>query len=300
MARRLLAPGHTRAPADKTALAAVATTVLAWASAFVVIRWIADSYSPGSLALGRLLIGSAALGGLLLMRGGWVRPTAREWQLLTLCGVVWFAVYNIALNAAEQTVDAGTTAMLINVGPILIALLAGTILGEGFPRWLLVGAGIAFAGALLIGVSASESRHVDLLGVLLCLVAAGSYAVGVLAQKPVLRRLPSLQVVWLSCAIGAIGCLPYLPALVSETGSASAGATSALVYLGVVPTALAFTTWAYALARMDAGRLGITTYLVPPVTIVVAWTLLDEVPHPLALLGGVICLVGVAVSRRRD
>jgi drug/metabolite transporter (DMT)-like permease len=87
---------------------------------------------------------------------------------------------------------------------------------------------------------------------------------------------------------------------VSETGSASAGATSALVYLGVVPTALAFTTWAYALARMDAGRLGITTYLVPPVTIVVAWTLLDEVPHPLALLGGVICLVGVAVSRRRD
>jgi drug/metabolite transporter (DMT)-like permease len=300
MALRTLTPSGVRPPVDKAALAAVATTVLAWASAVVVIRWVGDSYSPGPLALGRLLVGSAALGGLLLVRGGWVRPSAREWWLLTLCGVVWFAIYNVALNAAEQSVDAGTTAMLINVGPILIALFAGTLLGEGFPRWLLVGAGIAFSGALLIGVSTSESRHADLLGMILCLVAAGSYAVGVLAQKPVLRRLPSLQVVWLSCTIGALGCLPYLPALATEADAASAGATSAVVYLGVVPTALAFTTWAYALARMDAGRLGITTYLVPPVTIVVAWALLDEVPHPLALLGGLVCLAGVAVSRRRD
>jgi drug/metabolite transporter (DMT)-like permease len=300
MALRTLTPSSVRPPVDKAAQAAVATTVLAWASAFVVIRWVGDSYSPGPLALGRLLVGSAALGGLLLVRGGWVRPSAREWWLLTLCAVVWFAIYNVALNAAEQSVDAGTTAMLINVGPILIALFAGTLLGEGFPRWLLVGAGIAFSGALLIGVSTSESRHADLLGMILCLVAAGSYAVGVLAQKPVLRRLPSLQVVWLSCTIGALGCLPYLPALATEADAASAGATSAVVYLGVVPTALAFTTWAYALARMDAGRLGITTYLVPPVTIVVAWALLDEVPHPLALLGGLVCLAGVAVSRRRD
>jgi drug/metabolite transporter (DMT)-like permease len=42
-------------------------------------------------------------------------------------------------------VDAGTAAMLVNVGPILIALLAGAVLGEGFPRWLLIGAGVASA-----------------------------------------------------------------------------------------------------------------------------------------------------------
>ena len=64
-----------------------------------------------------------------------------------LCGVAWFAIYNVALNAAEQRIDAGTTAMLVNVGPILIAVLAGWLLGEGFPRWLMIGAAVGLAGA---------------------------------------------------------------------------------------------------------------------------------------------------------
>ncbi|SFL15563.1 DMT family transporter [Geodermatophilus ruber] len=72
-----------------------------------------------------------------------------------------------------------------------------------------------------------------------------------------------------------------------------------MVYLGVVPTALAFSTWAYALARTDAGKLGVTTYLVPPLVIALGWLLLDEVPPALAVVGGAVCLAGVALSRRR-
>jgi drug/metabolite transporter (DMT)-like permease len=70
-----------------------------------------------------------------------------------------------------------------------------------------------------------------------------------------------------------------------------------MVYLGAVPTALAFSTWAYALVRMDAGRLGVTTYLVPPIVILLGWLLLGEVPPALAFAGGVVCLAGVALSR---
>ena len=72
-----------------------------------------------------------------------------------------------------------------------------------------------------------------------------------------------------------------------------------MVYLGVVPTALAFSSWAYALSRMDAGRLGVTTYLVPPLVIGLGWLLLGEVPPVLAVVGGAVCLAGVALSRRR-
>ena len=50
------------------------------------------------------------------------------------------------------------------------------------------------------------------------------------------------------------------------------------MYLGAVPTALAFSTWAYALGRMDAGKLGVTTYVVPPLVILLGWLVLDEVP----------------------
>ncbi len=278
-------------------LAAVAFTVLAWASAFIGIRAVGTDLSPGALALGRLLVGTAVLA-LLSLGRGWVAPTRREWRLLAVCGVGWFGVYNVALNAAERHLDAGTTAMLVNTGPILIAVLAGVWLGEGFPRRLVAGLGVAFAGVVLIG-AAGRGDGADLLGVLLCLVAAVTYAVGVVAQKPVLRRLPPLQVTATACAIGTLCCLPWAGTLATELAAAPASSVLGTVYLGVVPTALAFSTWAYALARTEAGRLGVTTYLVPPLVVLLSWLLLDEVPAPLAVVGGVVCLVGVAVARRR-
>ena len=286
------------APPDGRTLFAVGVTVFAWASAFVAIRGVGEDLSPGALALGRLLVGTAVLG-LLLPGRGWVRPTGREWALLAVCGVGWFGVYNVALNAAEQHLDAGTTAMLVNIGPILIAVLAGLLLGEGFPRRLVVGISVAFAGVLLIG-AATRGAEADMVGVVLCVVAALTYAGGVVAQKPVLRRLPGPQVTFTGAAIGGVCCLPWAGALADELGRAPAGSIAGLVYLGVVPTALAFSTWAYALRRMDAGSLGVTTYLVPPLVIVLGWLLLDEVPPPLALVGGAVCLTGVALSRRRS
>ena len=72
-----------------------------------------------------------------------------------------------------------------------------------------------------------------------------------------------------------------------------------LIYLGLVPTAVAFCTWAYALAHMSAGSLGVTTYLVPPIAIAVAWPTLGETPPVLALVGGALALIGVSLSRRR-
>jgi drug/metabolite transporter (DMT)-like permease len=278
-------------------LLAVSVTVLAWASAFIGIRSVGEHISPGALALGRLAVGTVVLG-LLLARRGWVRPTAGEWRRLVVCGVGWFGVYNVALNAAEQHLDAGTTAMLVNIGPVLIAVLAGLLLGEGFPRWLVVGLAVAFCGVLLIGL-ATRSAGADLLGVVLCLVAALTYAIGVVSQKPLLRRLPALQVTFTACAIGALCCLPWAGVLAGDLADAPATSVLGMVYLGAVPTALAFSTWAYALGRMDAGRLAVTTYVVPPIVVLLGWLLLDEVPPGLAVVGGAVCLVGVAVSRRR-
>ncbi|RZT83813.1 threonine/homoserine efflux transporter RhtA [Pseudonocardia sediminis] len=280
---------------------AAGVTVTAWASAFVAIRAVGPVFGAGPLALGRLLVGGLALTVAVLPRRAWVRPTRREWLLLAVCGVSWFGVYNVALNAAEAQLDAGTAAMLVNIGPILIALSAGALLGEGFPKPLLLGAGIGFAGAVLIGFStAGAGSRFDLTGAALCVLAAVTWTIGVLTQKPVLRRLPALQVTQIACVIGAVACLPWAGGLVDALGSAPAPAVAGMVYLGLIPTALAFGTWAYALSRMDAGRLGITTYLVPTLTVLMAWPLLGELPPALALLGGVCALTGVALSRWRS
>jgi drug/metabolite transporter (DMT)-like permease len=278
------------------ALGAALITVTLWASAFVGIRSAGRDLSPGALTLCRLLVGSAVLGALVLARRE-ALPARRDLPGIVLCGLLWFGVYNVALNEAERRVDAGTAAMLVNVGPVFIAVLAGFVLREGFPRSLMLGCAVAFAGVLVIGLATSD-RGLDAgWGALLCLGAALAYAGGVVAQKPILARSSALQVTWLACSVGALACLPFAPTLVTELGDARRSAIAWAIYLGVLPTAVAFTTWAYALAQTTAGRMGSTTYLVPPLAIVMGWAILGETPPALALAGGALCLAGVVVAR---
>jgi drug/metabolite transporter (DMT)-like permease len=286
---------------DWLALGAALVTVILWASAFVGIRAVADDLSPGSFALGRLLVATAALGVIVSIRRPSLPTRGRDWALIAVSGVVWFGGYFIALNAGEGLVDAGTAAMLVNVGPILIAIFAGLFLLEGFPPRLVAGSVIAFVGTLIIGIASGGQEGVPNapLGVALCLLAAVAYAIGVTVQKPALARVPALSVTAIACAIGAVVTLPFGPLLVEELGSAPPDAIAWIVYLGIFPTAIAFTTWAFALNRTTAGRLGSTTYLVPPVAIGLAWLMLNEVPPALAFLGGALCIGGVIVARSR-
>ena len=287
-------------------IAAVAVTVVLWASAFVGIRAIGPTFSPGSLTLGRLAVAAVVLGAVVLPQLLKSRklPQGREWWPILAYGVMWFGGYNVALNAAEHLLDAGTSAMLINVSPILIAVLAGVFLKEGFPRWLIIGSLVAFGGVALIafgsGQGSGQGSTADVAGVLLCLLAAVLAAVSVIIQKPVLRKFPAGQATLFGILVGALCCLPFTGQLVSELQSAPLPATLGLLYLGVFPTAIAFTTWAYALSLIDAGKLAATTYLVPGATILISWLVLSEIPTIWGLVGGVVCLVGVGLTRRRS
>ena len=189
-------------PVNKLGVAAVVVTVVLWASAFVGIRAVGPSFSPGSLTLGRLAIAAVVLGA-----GGPAQDSAccrrgREWWPILAYGVMWFGGYNVALNAAEHLLDAGTSALLINVNPILIAVMAGLILKEGFPRWLIIGSLVAFGGVAVIALSSGQRSTADVAGVLLCLLAAALAAVSVIVQKPVLRKFPAGQATWFGIMVG--------------------------------------------------------------------------------------------------
>ena len=304
---------------DRRALAAASVTVVLWASAFVAIRSGGRYFDPGALALGRLLAGSLVLGAVWLARGlGWwgggveagrargggveasgALPPRAAWPGIVCTGVLWFGVYMVALNWGEQRVDAGTAAMIVNIGPILIAVLGGWLLREGFPRRLLAGLAVSFAGAAVVGLSESGGGRASLFGVALCVLAAVAYATAVVSQKPALRHASALQVTTFGCFLGTVATLPFAGRLVTQAAAAPLSATLTLVYLGVFPTALAFTTWAYALNRTTAGKMGATTYLVPALVVLMSWAILGQIPGALAFLGGALCLAGVAVSRRR-
>ncbi|MBV9452208.1 MAG: DMT family transporter [Streptosporangiaceae bacterium] len=282
------------------ALAAAAVTVVLWASSFVAIRSAGHWFSPGALALGRLLIGAAVLGLVWLRRRkGW--PPRTAWPGIAAAGVLWFGVYMVALNWGEQKVDAGTAAMITSTGPVLIALLSGWLLGEGFPPSLLAGITVSFGGvvAVVVGISASSAGHARASGILLCALAAASYATSAVIQKHALRRASALDVITFGCATGAVACLPFGSQLASQLARAPWSAILGVAYLGVFPTAVAFTTWAYALARTPAGKMGATVYAVPALTVLMSWAVLGEIPRWPALAGGALCLAGIAISRSR-
>jgi drug/metabolite transporter (DMT)-like permease len=69
---------------------------------------------------GRLFVASLALGVVwLLSGGGW--PARAAWPGILCSGLLWFGLYMVTLNWGERDVDAGTAAMLVNIGPILLA-----------------------------------------------------------------------------------------------------------------------------------------------------------------------------------
>jgi drug/metabolite transporter (DMT)-like permease len=288
------APARTWLP-----LAAVAFTLVTWASAFVAIRHLGSTVPPGSLSLGRLVVAVAVLALLVLRQPQRRLPTRREWPLIALGGASWIGIYNLALNESERRIDAGTAALLVQIGPIIVALLATLVLGERTTRWLLVGLAVGFAGVVVIGRASSTGENGDLVGVLLGVVAAVTFAVGVITQKKLLTSgMTALEMTLWFYVVGMVVCLPWAGELVGVAAAASASDIVWVVWLGVFPSAIAFVTWAYALSHSNAGSFALSTFLVPFITSLVAWLLLDEVPPVLAFVGGGLCIVGVLLTRR--
>lgn len=280
---------------SRLVLIAAAVTVVLWASAFVVIRDASEHFGPGPLALLRMIVGTLALGGIALVKRAPL-PKWRDMPLIAVWGIAWFALYNLALNAAEMDIDAGTTSMLVSLAPLLVILFGGLFMKEGFPKPLILGAPLAFFGVILIA-SASWGSDFATMGVILALAAALLYAGSTLLQKRLLQNTNATSLTFVGAAAGTLALAPWTGELVTDITHAPLSASAGIVYLGVFPTAIGFTTWAYVLSRTTAGKTAATTYIVPVIVLFMSWLMLGEVPTPVMLVGGVLCLAGVFITR---
>jgi drug/metabolite transporter (DMT)-like permease len=140
-------------------------------------------------------------------------------------------------------------------------------LREGFPRRLFGRCAGALGGTSVTGFATSQAGSRAVLGIVLCLVAVIAYSAAVVVQKSVVGRVSALQVTWLGCAAATVACLPFAPLLVRDVGDAGATAIGWTVHLGIVPTAIGFATWTFALQRTSAGRMGAMIYLIPPIAV---------------------------------
>jgi drug/metabolite transporter (DMT)-like permease len=276
--------------------AALATTVVLWASAFAAIREAVRALGWANLSVLRLAVAALALGAFAAVRRvGW--PSRRDLPLLALCALSGMTAYQVLLNAGEVTVPAATASLLVNVAPIFTALLAAALLGERLTAMGWCGVVVGFAGAGLNAVAAGGGVRLSG-GALLVLGAAAAQATFFVSQKALLRRYGSLAVTAWAMALGAAMALPLAPGLAADVEAAPTAALLAVGFLALGASALGFLTWAYAVARVDVTAAASTLYAVPPVAALVGWVALDEVPSALTVVGGAIALTGVAITAR--
>lgn len=282
---------------DHRAGAAVATTLVLWASAFVAIRLALPGFSPAGLSLGRLLIAS-----LTLAAGTRRRPVRRpargDLGRIAGCGLAGMTAYQLLLNGGERTVPAGTASLLVATSPIFAAVFALIVLREQLPRRARIGIGVGFVGAAVMALGQGDGLQLSA-DALLLLAAAASQALFFVLQKPLLTRYSGFEVTCYAMWAGTLFSLPLALSLAHDFSHTTAKPLAALIFLGIGPSAVGFVTWAYGQARLPVAAATNSLYLVPFIAIGVGWAVLGDGVHAAALAGGALALAGVVVSRRR-
>lgn len=282
------------------AVFAAIATLFVWSSAFAGVSEVVTKggLGAGETALFRFLVASATMAVVALVRRQRL-PRREDLPRLFAAALAGITVYHLCFTFGETQVSAGAASLLIASGPIWTALMAVAFLGERFNRWGWAGVALAFSGVAAISFGEGGGGfRIEPMALLVLLASLSTALYFVLSKKP-LRHYSSLEftsyVIW----FGTLPMLVFLPGLVRQLPVAPAWSVWTVVYLGVLPGALAYIMWSYALARMPASTTASFLYATPVLATLMAWVWQGVVPGPVTLAGGALALIGVILVQTR-
>src|SRR5487761_415274 len=300
---RTLQPQPARSPMensgqlDARALFYVTIAMLTWSSAYAAIAYGLDAFSPGQVALARMLLGSVCF--LLWMR---IRrlplPPAAAWPPLLALGVVGLSVYHLCLNYAETRIASGTAAIIIALAPAATAAASALWLRERLTARAVCGLGVALAGVVLVVLTSGNSVSFQPKA-LLVLVSVVVTSIYFTLQKPFSARYGAEAVTTVTILGGTLGTLPFGIGLPHALLSAPHARIAALMWLGLAPTFLGYLTWNMALHRASVSKVSSVIYFSTPIALMISWVWLGERPGWETLIGGAIVVSGVVLTNTR-
>lgn len=294
MAVQVRTPGsreRTRVAAPLPAL-----LVMMLSSAFVAGLIGIGAAPPLLLTFARFALAGVVLTGIALAaRAPW--PRGRRLAHVAVAGVLVQAVHFAAFyTALGMRVPAAVLALVQGLNPVVIALVAGRVLGErlSVSQWL----GFAL-GAAGVGLAVADRLAFSSAGVTLAVVGLLALSLGTVYQKRFAADMDVLAGTAVQFLISAP--LVGLATLLLETPRVTdpAAFAGAVGWLALVNSVGAFLLLNTMLRDAPASRVSTLFFLTPAVTAVLAWLLAGQSLHPLAVAGLAVGGVGVLLATRR-
>ena len=278
-------------------MVAAFATILIWSFSYPVARVGLRHFDPLHLSGLRLVAAALALSVIALPRRVGL-PERGDRLRVVSAGLIGMTFYLAILYVGLRVVESASTAILIALTPIFVAVLSGPMIGERLTLWGWSGLLLAFPGAALVILG--QAGGLDLgLSSLLLLVAALAHALYNVMVKSLVARYSPLQVASWSMWVGAVTSLPLLSGAPAQVAGAPGGALLSFIYLGVCGSALGFVLWGRAMVGAPAAVVSSALYATPPLSAFIGWLWLDERPTVWVVMGGVVVLGAVTMVIRR-
>jgi O-acetylserine/cysteine efflux transporter len=260
---------------------------LVWGVNFVVIEVGLESFPP--LLFVALRFSAIALPAVFFFK----RPPVHwKWILLigTFLSTGQFALLFVAMDVG---MPAGLASLVLQLQVMFTIGLAVVTLGEKPTRAQAVGAAVALGGMGVI--AAGRSGAVTLVALLLCVAAAGSWAVGNVCTRMAQAPDAKAMLVW-SSLVPPVP-LAALSLAFEDWGSASLdlGGLLALLYVVVLATAFGFGAWTWLLKQHTAANVVPFALAVPVAGMGSAWLALGERPNGPEAAGALVVLLGLGL-----
>jgi O-acetylserine/cysteine efflux transporter len=266
-----------------------------WGLAFVATRVALDVVSPPQLTALRFLV--AAVPAL------WLARPPVPWGALVVAGLFLFAgQFLLQFFGITLGMPPGLASIVIQTQVLFTIVFSAVMLGERPSPRQWTGTAIAFAGLAVI--AATVGQDLTVIGFTLTGLAAVSFGIG----NVLVKRLPPVDalhlVIWLSLVppLPSLALSAFLDgprALVTALAAASWLQVAAILYLGVVATALAYAIWGWLLRRYVVATVAPFALLTPFVAAYASSLVFGERFGALRLAGMALVMLGLAVIVRR-
>jgi drug/metabolite transporter (DMT)-like permease len=286
---------------------ALGAVYVIWGSTYLAIRVMVDDIPPLLGAGARFLLAGAVLLAVLGARGApGTSPRVPLPQIgaSALVGLLLPAGGNGLVTVAETDVPSGLAALLIASVPLWVVVLRMGVARERVGAPVLAGVALGFAGVAVLLLPGARPEGATAAGVLLCLVAAASWATGsFLSPRLTLPAHPLVNTGWQMVAGGVALIVAGLAA--GETGDVHLGSLSlasvaAFLYLIVAGSIVAYTAYAWLLQHASLSLVSTYAYVNPLVAVLLGWAILGESLAATALAGAALVVAAVALIVTRQ